>query len=276
MAKKKEKVSYIFVVLTYRNSTDLQEFIDSIKEQVQDDYQIIIVNSYYDDASKDLIKNIAEKNSCVFLDIENKGYSYGNNYGIQYALQNYEFDFLIVSNPDIIIKHFDANQLKKEMSAYGPVIRTKNGKMQNPYRKSYSPIGEFLTYWGHRIGISKLKYLYIVFNKIERELFLKTFMKSKQQKKKVYALHGSFQIFTSDLIKKYSPIFNNNMFLFCEEDWLSYRLRKEKVPMYMIKAVEVLHQEDGSFSQSKNIKTAKEIQKSYMIYYREKGKGLNG
>lgn len=41
------------------------------------------------------------------MNVENKGYSYGNNRGIEYCHNNYEYDYIIISNPDIIIKKFD-------------------------------------------------------------------------------------------------------------------------------------------------------------------------
>ena len=270
MGKIKKKVDIVFVVLTYRNSADLIAFLQSIREKVQYEYKVIIVNSYYDEQSKNLIQKLAEENQCIFLNIDNKGYSFGNNYGIKYAEEYFDYNYLVVSNPDIIIERFDTTLLQESQAIYGPIIKTKNGKFQNPYRKSYSPLGEVITYIAHKFRISPLSYFYIIVNKIERELFLKKFRKSESIQEKVYALHGSFQIFTGEVIKQYSPLFNEKMFLFCEEDWLAYRMQKNKVPMYMTKNIKVLHQEDGSVSQEKKLKTTKEIQKSYIVYYDEK------
>lgn len=48
--------------------------------------------------------SIAKKLGCSFINVENKGYGFGNNRGIEYANKYFDYEFLIVSDPNIIIK----------------------------------------------------------------------------------------------------------------------------------------------------------------------------
>ena len=62
----KKKYTYVIVVLTYRDHSDLLELFESLKNKFKD-YKIIIVNSYYDEYSETEIRQIAIKNNCDFL-----------------------------------------------------------------------------------------------------------------------------------------------------------------------------------------------------------------
>ena len=81
------KYNYIAVILVYRNVEDLVECIDSIREKIYS-CRIVVVNSYFDDESLNKIKTVAENKDCDFIGIENRGYGYGNNKGIEFAISN--------------------------------------------------------------------------------------------------------------------------------------------------------------------------------------------
>ena len=125
----KNKYKFIVIILIYRNYKDLIDCIDSIYEKV-DDCKIVIVNAYYDEESKKKIQEIANTKNCDFLNEVNKGYSYGNNRGIEYVKKNYEFEYIIISNPDIVVKKRIANLPDAEIIA--PKIIAASGKNQNP------------------------------------------------------------------------------------------------------------------------------------------------
>lgn len=256
-----KKYDVIFVVLTYKAYQDLNEFCLSLNG-FKFTYKIIVIDAFFSEELSNKIKEISNKNNCIYLQIENKGYSYGNNYGIDYAVKNFDYKYIIVSNPDIVLKKFDINLLDSSAAIQGPKIITKNKKNQNPFRSHSFSFGEYVSYIGFKKNIKLFVWFNIIINKLLRYIYLINCCHSQ----KVYALHGSFLIFNKKTIEKYNPIFENKMFLFAEEDYLAYRMKKNKETIIYNEAIEVFHKEDGSVGIS-NINVNGITKDSYIYYY---------
>lgn len=252
----KNKVKVVFIVLVYRNYNDVIDFCLSIKKKINMDYKIVIVNSFFDIESEIKIKNIAEKFNCDFLNIENKGYGYGNNEGINYAREKYKFNYLIISNPDIIIEKFNFKNLEKNY-IYAPNILTRNGKKQNPFRVINSPFLEYLKYIGFKKNMKFLIYIDILINKLCKI----------KRRNIIYSCHGSFIIFGLDALNLLPKrIFNDDIFLFTEEDHLAKLLYKYKIKIIYNENLCVKHNEDGSMKYI-NKKIFDLTKESYIKYY---------
>lgn len=66
-----EYYKYVFVILVYRNTNDLEDCLASITEKVSS-CKSVIVNAYYDDDSLHEVERIANLYHCDFISIENK------------------------------------------------------------------------------------------------------------------------------------------------------------------------------------------------------------
>ena len=84
MSKKLEYYKYVFIVLTYRNVEDVRGFLKSL-ENCTESYKTIIVNSFFDEKCKNEIEKVALQYECDFVNVPNKGYGAGNNFGIELA-----------------------------------------------------------------------------------------------------------------------------------------------------------------------------------------------
>lgn len=115
--------TYIIIVLVYRNHEDLEECLQSFRKAIKSNYKCVVVNAFYDEESKIKIKEVSQKYGADFLNEKNKGYGYGNNKGIEYAVNQYDYEFIIISNPDIIVRKFDGKNLKSG-NVYAPIIIT--------------------------------------------------------------------------------------------------------------------------------------------------------
>lgn len=265
--QEKKKYDVVFVVLTYRNTTDIIDFYNSTVEQVRN-FKIIIVNNHYDEATTEELKRFALEHSCDFYDIPNKGYGTGNNYGINKALAQYDFKYLAVSNPDIIIKKFDTRKLPQN-GVIGPEIVARSGKHQNPYWAVENRLAQAFIYEGFKKRNFRISLIGIAFNKIIREAFYK---KAKADKKrscfKVYAVHGSFVIFARNTLEKLGAPYDENMFLFWEEALLAYRCKEKGIRTWYCKDILVNHKEDGSMDLA-HIDDKKELRKSFIYYYQK-------
>ena len=266
MIKKKYKI--VFVVLVYKNTQDIIDFIKSVQENIED-VKIVIVDAFYSNEVSDRIDKIAGKYDTDVIHIENKGYGYGNNKGIEYVHNNYEYSNLIIANPDTIIKKLDYNCLRKiNNGIIGPKIVTKNRKNQNPYWYANNRLGEALIYQGCKRNKKILRYVAYIINKVIREIYILWFKYIGKDMGKVFAVHGSFVIFTKSAIEKLMPLYDENMFLFAEEAYLAHRAKEKGIKTYYTENVEVLHKEDGSMAGT-NINEEK-IYKESIIYYYEK------
>lgn len=264
MSNKSNYFKHIFVVLTYRNTKDLVEFLDSLEECIES-YKVIIVNSFYDDKSRDEFESIATAHGCDFLNVPNKGYSVGNNRGICYAKEKYEFDYLIISNPDIIVQKFLLPE-EAQPAIYCGKITTLSGKLQNPMHVMENKLSEFLVYRGTKANNKFLFYLGIAMSKILRIMFNSKLKFSRKERYKIFAAHGSFFAFSRKALDVLEPVFDENMFLFSEEHVLAKRAKKLNVPIYYLKSIDCVHKEDGSMNLW-NGNTNEELKKSVIYCY---------
>lgn len=264
--RRKEAYKYVIVVLVYRNTTDIIDFIESVKKTLYN-YKIIIVNSYYDDKSKVTFEEISEKYNCVFLNIENRGYSYGNNKGVRFAEENFEYDYIICSNPDIIIEKFYENILSAVPDAiYGPEITTKRGNKQNPMQVKRCKFVDYFIYKGYKNNRRSLVLTGIGVNKILREFYRLMYRIRRRNFDYVSQLHGSFLVFSRKSMECLNVPFDDKMFLFGEEGVLSFRSEEKGINMVYTTSIKVYHKEDGSMKLFSGSLDA-EMKKSIIYFY---------
>ena len=215
-----------------------------------------------------IIEDIAKNNNCDFINVENKGYSYGNNKGIAYCNENYKYDYLIVSNPDVIIKNneLDYDSIKNENCIIAPNIRNLKNKRQNPYWVYDLRIFESMIYFGYKNKNKLILYLGILINKVFRIVF----GLRKHALKKIFAAHGSFVVFTYKAIEMLGldHVYDENMFLFAEEAMLAHKAKKLKINTYYTDKISIIHKEDGSINMS-DVNEYSEIGKSVIYYYEQ-------
>ena len=88
------------VILNYNDSQTVKEYYHLIKEYHSIDH-IVIVDNKSPDGSFEKLKPLAGGNIEVIQTNQNKGYSYGNDFGIKYLMEHYHVDILFISNPDV-------------------------------------------------------------------------------------------------------------------------------------------------------------------------------
>jgi GT2 family glycosyltransferase len=261
---------FVFIVVVYKNTLDLQAFLSSFKIS---NSKIVVINSFYDEVSKNEFAKICKKYNTDFFSVPNKGYGFGNNYGCNYVLKTYQFRYLIISNADIIIKQLDISMLKDmENCIIAPDIRTLKGKRQNPFLAYHNSIIDKLKY--HMFVKFKKKYLilFAIYSRSLRILYHILFA-LKMTSKIVYSAHGSFVIIDNIAIRKLFPLYNEQMFLFAEEEHLAMQARRNRIQIIYEPGIKILHKEDGSIDMS-NITIFQFVGSSYIKFYQYWYKGL--
>lgn len=264
----KIKTYYVFVALVYKNTDDLEKFLGQIRD-LNINYRVIVVDAFFSDDVSLKVKRISSCFEADYIAIENKGYSFGNNSGIKYAVDHYEFEYLIVCNTDIVIEKLPAN-LPDTFSqmVVAPIIRTMNNKMQNPYWACFNNVAEYLIYLGSKKD--HLLYIYsgIVLYKIQRNISVALFMLSRKSERRIASPHGSFIVFSKFSIEQLRQPFDDNMFLFAEESLLAHTLRINRLDCILTKRIQIQHMEDGSMGASKV--NQHDVSCQSVIYYYEK------
>lgn len=256
---------YVFCVLVYRNVFDIKYLVESINENVND-AKVVIVNSFFDEKSKQEINECAISYGCDFVNVENKGYSYGNNEGIYYICNKYEFKYLIISNPDIIVKRFPNSELISDACITGPIIKTIQGKLQNPYWAKENYLGEWMLYFGFKYRIGFFRIMTYAINKIIRNFVMGLYKVIRKECFYTYACHGSFMIIPYGILHRILPVFDDKMFLFNEEALLAYKAKKNNIRICINKNIEVVHKEDGSLKMS-NVNEFNRQRESFIYYF---------
>lgn len=252
---------FIFVVVNYRTVDDLISFIVSC-ENIPNSYKIIVVNNHYNNLTDNLVLTICNNYNCDYVGTENKGYSCSNNLGISIAKDKYHFNYLVVSNPDVMITKLSIKSLSKYSttnSIIGPKIMTPNNKNQNPFYRKRNKIIEKVTYLSFKKNLKILLYLALSLSKVIK------LTQNFKTVKKVFALHGSFLIFGRKVLDLMNPIFDENMFLFSEENVLAIRAQRLGINLFHEDEVVVFHKQDSSMKFLKD--ENKILAKSYIYYY---------
>ena len=260
-----KKFNFVFVVLCYKNTLDLTSFLESIKT-ITGTYRVIVVNSYFDEVTKNEFEKIALVNNCDFLNVPNKGYGAGNNRGIQFARANYEFDFLVISNPDINFKDYNISNLTGlENYIIAPQINNLNGKHQSPYKPKLAKLVNMLQYYAYKYkGLRFLNFFALLINRLLREYIILV-GKLFKGKIRIYAAHGSNVIIGNLALNKLGTLYDEKMFLFSEEEHLGNLCKLNKVKTYYYPKLKVLHKENGSVS-SISVKEINKITIESYIY----------
>lgn len=255
----------VYVVLTYKNTEDLQDFFVHLSGPAR---RVVVVNSFYDEASSVAMRRVAESHGADYLDVSNKGYGAGNNAGIAYAQSHYEFDALVVSNADLEIEAWDfpaPAALRNDITA--PRIRTLTGKAQNPYYAVRNRVGEWCFRRYAKSGNTLWMWLAVAMNKLLREFFLLVTRIYHRPRYRVAAAHGAFLIIGREALMQLGlPLFDERMFLFCEEVHLARLARRKGVRIVYCPGIRILHKEDGSMSVAQVNQSAQELRSWRVLY----------
>lgn len=257
---KDKKNKFVFVILVYRNTSDLLDFFCHFKES---ESKVIVVNSYFDDDSDIAFRKIARQYDADFLSVPNKGYGAGNNRGVEYAMSHYDFEYLIISNADITIRKFDYGDINPAKIT-APKIITKSGRNQSP-SSPFAPSRWFaeVKRWCFVGNHNRLLYIAYAYNRLTKILYYPI----SSLKKNVFSAHGAFFILPKWVVEKVIPLYNENMFLFNEEEHLGKRLLQAGIKTEYNSKIIVDHKEDGSISLL-NTKLFALERDSYLEYYR--------
>lgn len=246
------------VVLNYNDYKTTSNFIDSIREYDNINNIIVVDNNSTDNSFELLLKYKSNKVHIIKSE-KNGGYSYGNNYGIKYAIANFDSEYIVVSNPDVFFEKEiidDMREIYSREKNIGIVAPTMliNGELK-------------WTSW----KLSRFRDDLIATSHMLKRIFGDNTLYSKEHFNGEYSfvdvLPGSLFMIPANVIKEVG-FFDEDVFLYCEEKILSKRLLDRGYRNIILNKKTYDHQHSASIGKNidNSIKIYKIMSESSYIY----------
>ena len=255
------------IIVNYNDSYDLTKYVQIITKYDIINRIVIVDNNSSDANEIEKLKTLEDSKTSVIKAERNGGYDYGNNIGIKYLEKNNEkFDYYIISNPDIeisedAIRHsLEVIDNDEDIGIIAPRMYNKNNK---PIRRSSWKIRTF----GLDI-IHSTRLLEILFYKKLRngEYLEKDY---ENEILEVEAISGAFFIIRAELLKQIG-YFDENVFLFYEEDILAQKIRQSGYITVSLNSERFIHYESQTIGKTFNYyKKIKQLFISKMYYHKK-------
>lgn len=252
------------VILNYNDYETTKDMINQIK-----DYKclnhILIVDNKSTDRSYTKLKKLENKKIEVIKTDNNKGYAYGNNYGVRYLDSKYKIDNIIISNPDVIVSEDTINTLiedlknKEDISMIAPIVEER-GILSRGWK--LPGFKEDL--------LSNINY----FHKYSKKLMSYNEEYYNNYLSRVEACHGCFFMIRLKDFKEVE-LFDENTFLYYEENILGKKLKDKGLFVYIDNTVKVIHNLSVSVDKTYNSIKKYKILKNSQKYYEKNYNNLN-
>lgn len=271
---KKNKTAII--ILNYNDCENTIKYVNEIKDYEVLDKIIIVDNlSTQEKELENLMVleklNIEDKIEVIQSE-KNGGYSYGNNYGLKYIDDNYgeDYEYVIISNPDVSVEEND-------------ILNTINFLNQNKTVAIASPRMKLDDGYARRSAWKKRKYSIDIANstRLTQLLLFWLFKNGEYTKKdyeknelKVHSIAGSFFVAKHNIFKEIG-YFDENTFLFFEEDIIADKLNEIGYDIYSLNNLKFMHYESKTIGKLYNAFKKQDMLFDSRIYYHKKYNNIN-
>lgn len=254
------------IVLNYNDFENTSKFINKIKDYKSIN-KFVVIDNNSNDGKYEQLKKLEELNSNIYVikSDKNGGYSYGNNYGIKFLEEKFGksyFDSYIISNPDIfvedeVIEKCNERLFEEEKLA---IVAPRMYFVNGPARRSA---------WKKRTKLRDVANSTRINQFIMYPIFKSGEYNSKEFKKEelyVDAIAGSFFIIKSKVMQEIN-YFDENVFLFYEEDILSSKLLIKGYKILSINSLKFIHYDSQTIGKLMNMFKKQKILFQSRIYY---------
>lgn len=252
----------VLIVLNYNDKETTQDFLDSVKEYQSVDHIVVVDNHSTDDSFSMLRKNASEKIS-VIRTKKNRGYAYGNDYGIRFAKKYFPSTFYTIANPDVSFG--DETLLKMiEIASRLPKVGQIACKMNNLSSVELPMASRIPTFTD--CVMNQL----LLLKKVLRYQEGYSEQKFKRDIVPVEVVPGSFFVISAKAYEECGG-FDRHTFLYYEEAILAKRLKDAGYQNYLLSGESYIHKHSVSVDKTFP-KKRKQLQIAYRsrVYYCEK------
>lgn len=252
------------VILNYNDYENTIKMIEKIKDFTNLSKIVVVDNGSSDDSVEHL--KPFESNKIIILEAkDNKGYANGNNIGLKYLENNTHCEYVIISNPDVIVEESVITELEKDMinhpeiSFLGPKI-LEQGKIYKGWK---------LPTYGSEL-LSNINY----FSRYSRKLLRYPESYYLEHLNVVDVIHGCFFMARLADFKKIH-YFDSNTFLYYEENIIGHKCLEKGLQTDVDVSLSVIHELSKSVDKSIHKIKKYVLLKKSMFYYEKEYNHLN-
>ena len=253
-----KRYDIVFEILHYMAVDSTLETIRYIARNIDtDDWLAVIVDNASPDGSGKVLDDTYKENEhfVVLHNSSNQGFTRGNNLGIDHIRENYEFDFMVVMNNDVmLIETAFLHKLRKYHDKYdfavaGPNVVDTYGAVANPVarelpsdqliRERMEGPRKVLKY--DKFGLMRL-YVFISYSgfRIKRFIRKETRKKYDRDVLRDVVLQGSFWVFSNSFFDVF-PRLADKEYMYGEEETLQLCVSKKGLTSLYMPDIVVLH-----------------------------------
>lgn len=254
------------IVVNFNDEKDTIKYVKEITEYEIVDKIVVVDNQSTNPNCFEKLKSLRSEKVDVIQSKKNGGYSYGNNFGIKYLEdQGLEFDYYAISNPDIEISK-DSIKETIEFLNNNSNVGVAAPKMVNSLDKRIRRCSWKFRTFGRDVVYSS-RILELIFYKVLRN---GEYSEADYENDilKVDCISGAFFIIKKNVYHEING-FDENVFLFYEEDILAKRLQEKGYFTYSLNNVSFKHYESQTIGKTLSYyKKVKELYNSKMYYHK--------
>lgn len=231
------------LVLNYNDAMTTTTFVKSVKD-FPSIRKVLVVDNHSTDDSLVQLKLLQNDKIIVVQTKKNGGYGAGNNFGIRYLHNHFESEYILLCNPDVII----TNETCEKMESF--LRNNQNFALVAPFmlnakrEKQNNTAFRIPTKWEYILSLDIIwKKFYCKFDCGYDSL------KKNDKSVSVGALAGSLFALNVEKMLKYG-MFDENMFLYCEEVVLGKKMQQSKCGIALLKNEEYIHNHSVSISKT--------------------------
>lgn len=260
------------ILINYNDEENTKKLVKKLEKFSSISKIVVVDNCSNKKNCFEKLKLLQNSKVTVIRADKNGGYNYGINYGIHFLeCKNERYEILMCSNTDIDISEETIKKCiqtlteEKDVALVAPKMMNKYGKQIR--RSSW----KIRTFWRDVVHSTRL--LEVLFYKKLRDGEYSE-QEFNQNKLEVEAISGACFFIKYEVIKKIN-YFDDNVFLFYEEDILGSKLKELNYKTYSLNAISFVHYESQTIGKTINyFKKMKQLFKSKM-YYQKKYNHIN-
>ncbi len=255
------------IILNYNDYDNTSKYTNIVKNYNSLD-KIIIVDNNSNDGMKENLKQLESDKIDVIFSDRNGGYAYGNNFGLKYLESKYNkenFKYVIISNPDVSVEEEAINACIGELenNPNTVIVAPRMYFINGPARRSS---WKHRTFWVDVANSTRITEALLLPLLKKGEYTKQDFAKEKIN---VDTIAGSF--FVADISKfKEIGYFDENTFLFYEEDIIARKLEKNNYNITSLNNIKFIHYDSQTIGKVISAKRKIDILFESKKYYHKK------